>query len=97
MSIKLAVPEKNVVQLKPRISVIGVGGGGNNAVNRMITANIRGVEFITINTDRQASRGTKLEDFMIWTAFSFRDSAIMRVCTSDSGTVSFTYLTRPIR
>ena len=36
MSIKLAVPEKNVVQLKPRISVIGVGGGGGNAVNNMI-------------------------------------------------------------
>ncbi len=38
------------------IRVIGVGGGGNNAVNRMIAANIRGVEFITVNTDRQALR-----------------------------------------
>lgn len=36
------------------IRVIGVGGGGNNAVNRMITSNIKGVEFIAINTDRQA-------------------------------------------
>ena len=36
------------------IKVIGVGGGGNNAVNRMISKNIRGVEFVTINTDRQA-------------------------------------------
>ena len=36
------------------IKVIGVGGGGNNAVNRMIQTNIRGVEFIAINTDRQA-------------------------------------------
>lgn len=36
------------------IKVIGVGGGGNNAVNRMITTNIRGVEFIAINTDKQA-------------------------------------------
>lgn len=36
------------------IKVIGVGGGGNNAVNRMITANIRGVDFIAINTDKQA-------------------------------------------
>ncbi len=36
------------------IKVIGVGGGGNNAVNRMISTNIRGVEFISINTDRQA-------------------------------------------
>jgi len=37
-----------------RIKVIGVGGGGNNAVNRMISTNIRGVEFIAINTDAQA-------------------------------------------
>ena len=36
------------------IKVIGVGGGGNNAVNRMINTNIRGVEFVAINTDRQA-------------------------------------------
>lgn len=36
------------------IKVIGVGGGGNNAVNRMIASNIRGVEFIAINTDKQA-------------------------------------------
>ena len=38
------------------IKVIGVGGGGNNAVNRMITSNIRGVEFVAINTDRQVLR-----------------------------------------
>lgn len=38
---------------KINIKVIGVGGGGNNAVNRMISSNIRGVEFITINTDSQ--------------------------------------------
>lgn len=36
------------------IKVIGVGGGGNNAVNRMITAGLKGVEFITVNTDAQA-------------------------------------------
>jgi len=36
------------------IKVIGVGGGGNNAVNRMISKNIMGVDFVTINTDRQA-------------------------------------------
>ncbi len=36
------------------IKVIGVGGGGNNAVNRMISSNVRGVDFIAINTDRQA-------------------------------------------
>ena len=36
------------------IKVVGVGGGGNNAVKRMIETNIRGVEFIAINTDCQA-------------------------------------------
>ena len=36
------------------IKIIGVGGGGNNAVNRMIATNIRGVEFIVVNTDKQA-------------------------------------------
>ena len=36
------------------IKVVGVGGGGNNAVNRMISTNVRGVEFIAINTDKQA-------------------------------------------
>ncbi len=36
------------------IKVIGVGGGGNNAVNRMIQAGLRGVEFIAVNTDAQA-------------------------------------------
>lgn len=37
-----------------QIKVVGVGGGGNNAVNRMIGAGLRGVEFIAINTDKQA-------------------------------------------
>ncbi len=36
------------------IKVIGIGGGGNNAVNRMITSGVKGVEFIAINTDMQA-------------------------------------------
>jgi len=41
-------------QRSARIKVIGVGGGGNNAVNRMIEANVVGVEFIAANTDAQA-------------------------------------------
>ncbi len=40
------------------IKVIGVGGGGNNAVNRMISSNIKGVEFVAINTDRQVLRNS---------------------------------------
>ncbi len=40
-------------QSKVNIKVIGVGGGGNNAINRMIVTNVRGVDFISINTDNQ--------------------------------------------
>jgi cell division protein FtsZ len=38
----------------PRIVVVGVGGGGSNAVSRMIQAQVRGVEFVAVNTDQQA-------------------------------------------
>ncbi|MBP3437575.1 MAG: cell division protein FtsZ [Clostridia bacterium] len=48
--------QENAFDSGVRIKVIGVGGGGGNAVNRMITANIRGVEFVTVNTDAQALR-----------------------------------------
>ncbi len=44
-----------------QIKVIGVGGGGNNAVNRMIDANLKGVQFIAINTDKQALYTSKAE------------------------------------
>lgn len=44
-----------------QIKVIGVGGGGNNAVNRMIEAGLKGVQFITINTDKQALFSSKAE------------------------------------
>ena len=40
------------------IKVIGVGGGGNNAVNRMIASGVKGVQFVTINTDRQALKNS---------------------------------------
>ena len=39
-----------------RIKVVGVGGGGSNAVNRMVQAGLDGVEFIVANTDQQALR-----------------------------------------
>ena len=47
------VPEtgpENVVTIK----VVGVGGAGNNVVNRMVSTGTKGVEFIAINTDKQA-------------------------------------------
>ena len=43
-------------QAPARIKVIGVGGGGGNAVNRMIQAKLRGIDFIAANTDLQALR-----------------------------------------
>ena len=44
-----------------KIKVIGVGGGGNNAVNRMIDAGVNGVEFIAVNTDKQALQISKAD------------------------------------
>ena len=42
-----------------KIKVIGVGGGGNNAVNRMIESGVQGVEFIVANTDLQVLNNSK--------------------------------------
>jgi len=54
MSINLGVPDDIEPQLKPRITVIGVGGAGGNAVNNMIESNLEGVDFVVANTDAQA-------------------------------------------
>jgi cell division protein FtsZ len=52
MTINLTVP--NLSDLKPRITVFGVGGAGGNAVNNMIESGLQGVEFVVANTDAQA-------------------------------------------
>lgn len=57
MTIKLQKPD--ITELKPRITVFGVGGGGGNAVNNMITAGLEGVDFVVANTDAQALSMTK--------------------------------------
>ena len=53
------------------IKVVGVGGGGGNAVNRMVAAGVQGVEFITANTDVQALSVSladiKVQIGLIWT------------------------------
>ncbi|KAA5604578.1 cell division protein FtsZ [Roseospira marina] len=54
MSINLGVPDDIEPQMKPRITVIGVGGAGGNAVNNMIEAHLEGVDFVVANTDAQA-------------------------------------------
>ncbi|WP_025728779.1 cell division protein FtsZ [Atopobacter phocae] len=51
----------NAMEQGAVIKVIGVGGAGNNAVNRMIEENVKGVEFIVVNTDTQALKGSKAE------------------------------------
>ena len=51
MTINFKAPE--IRELKPRILVIGVGGAGGNAINKMIDSNLQGVEFIAVNTDAQ--------------------------------------------
>lgn len=48
------VSPPGITLLKPRIAVIGVGGGGGNAVNNMIVHDLEGAEFIVANTDAQA-------------------------------------------
>jgi len=52
MTINLSVPASH--ELKPRITVFGVGGAGGNAVNNMITSHLEGVEFVVANTDAQS-------------------------------------------
>lgn len=52
MNIKLGPPQ--LMELKPRITVIGIGGAGCNAINNMITTQLDGVEFIVANTDAQS-------------------------------------------
>jgi cell division protein FtsZ len=52
MALNLTPPD--ISELKPRITVFGVGGAGGNAVNNMITAGLEGVDFVVANTDAQA-------------------------------------------
>lgn len=46
---------------KPKILVIGVGGGGNNALDRMIDSHLLGVDFVAVNTDVQVLNSCKAE------------------------------------
>ncbi len=53
MTLNITIPE-NINDTKPKISVIGIGGAGGNAVNTMINENINNIDFIAANTDGQA-------------------------------------------
>src|SRR5215475_3807566 len=55
MAIKIGAPgTTSSRELRPRITVLGVGGAGGNAVNNMIASKLEGVEFVVANTDAQA-------------------------------------------
>jgi cell division protein FtsZ len=53
MTLNLTVPQQAYTDFTPRITVIGVGGGGTNAVDNMIALNLQGVDFVVANTDAQ--------------------------------------------
>ena len=53
MTLNLTIPQQMHTDFTPRITVIGVGGGGTNAVDNMIAMNLQGVEFVVANTDAQ--------------------------------------------
>src|SRR6266581_2508445 len=59
MTINLKMPD--IRELKPRITVFGVGGAGGNAVNNMVTAGLVGCDFVVANTDAQALTLSKVE------------------------------------
>ena len=59
MTINLKIPD--IREMKPRITVFGVGGAGGNAVNNMIAAGLQGVDFVVANTDAQALTMSKAE------------------------------------
>src|SRR5881409_2135 len=59
MALNLTPPD--ISELKPRITVFGVGGAGGNAVNNMITSGLQGVDFVVANTDAQALTMSKAE------------------------------------
>src|SRR5579885_3210247 len=60
MTINISVPQEQH-ELKPRITVIGVGGAGGNAVNNMIRSNLVGCDFVVCNTDAQAMKQSLCE------------------------------------
>ena len=61
MTLNLTLPVTQHTDFSPRIAVIGVGGGGTNAVNNMINLGLDGVEFIVANTDAQALVNSRAE------------------------------------
>ena len=75
----------NEAESSAKIIVIGVGGAGNNAVNRMVEENIMGVEFIGINTDKQALQFCKAP-----TAMQIGEKRALKTLVPSSSAASMT-------
>ena len=80
MAFGLETGPENVVKIK----VIGVGGGGNNVVNRMVETGVKGVEFIAVNPDKQA----------LAVSGANHKIQIGEIDLSDGTAITFTYLDR---
>ncbi|NKE48391.1 cell division protein FtsZ [Roseomonas frigidaquae] len=61
MTLNLTIPNQQHTDFSPRITVVGVGGGGTNAVNNMVTMGLEGVEFLVANTDAQSLQHSKAD------------------------------------
>ena len=93
MTINVNVPELR--ELKPRILVVGVGGAGGNALNRMIEAGLQGVEFVAINTDAQDLKMSKAHAKI--QLGSNLTKGLGAGAKTDIGPVSYTHLTLPTK
>ena len=61
MTLHIIVPKQSHTDFTPRITVVGVGGGGTNAVDNMIALNLQGVDFVVANTDAQQLQHSKAD------------------------------------
>ena len=61
MTLNLSIPQTMHTDFTPRITVIGVGGGGTNAVNTMISLDLKGVDFVVANTDAQSLQNARAD------------------------------------
>jgi len=61
MTLNLTFSPQTHIDFSPRITVIGVGGGGTNAVNTMIALDLKGVEFVVANTDAQSLQNSRAD------------------------------------
>lgn len=61
MTIKISIPSQTTEELRPRITIIGIGGAGGNAANNMIESKLEGVSYLVANTDGQALSASRAD------------------------------------